>query len=80
VAATSTANARPAKGAAQDSLKLNRPLVNPTVRRKPTKVEAAKPMPMTAAHTRRTATTRMPTTRPPVDCAKNNGPMVAMRR
>ena len=78
MAAISTQNAKPANGAAQDSLKLKSPLDNPTVRRKPTAVEAAKPMPMMAAHTRRTAATTIATTRPPMDWARNKGPMVEM--
>ena len=67
-----------AKGASHESLKPKSPTA--TDRRKPAMVERAKPIPMTAAHSRRTATTPMPMTSPAIDCSRKRGPMVGMER
>ena len=43
-------------------------------------VEPANPIPTMAAHTRRTATTTIATISPPMDWARNKGPMIEMWR
>ena len=43
-------------------------------------VVRAKPIPTTAAHSRRTAITPMPMTRPAIDWSRKSGPMVGMER
>ena len=67
-----------AKGASHESLNPNNPTA--TDRRKPARVLRAKPIPISAAQTRRTATTPMPMTSPAMDCSRKSGPMVAMER
>jgi hypothetical protein len=51
-----------------------------TDRRKPAMVVRANPMPTTAAHSRRMATTPMPMTSAVIDCSRKSGPMVGMER
>ena len=43
-------------------------------------VVRAKPIPMTAAHSRRTAMTPMPMTSPAIDWSRKRGPTVGMER
>ena len=77
-ASISIVKASLAKGASHESLKPNSPTA--TDRRKPAMVVRANPIPMTAAQSRRTATTPMPMTSPAIDCSRKRGPMVGMVR
>ena len=67
-----------AKGASHESLNPKSPRA--TESRKPAMVVRAKPIPMTAAHRRRTATTPMPMIERGDRLEQEEGPMVGMER
>ena len=75
---SSTVKASLAKGASHESLNPKSPIA--TERRKPARVLMTNPIPISAAQSRRRATTPRPTTSPAIDCRRKRGPMVGMER